>query len=222
VRAALLGASAGLAAAIAIASAASCSVDHRSGDFTCETTADCTGGRVCDGGFCVQTEPDPPDAPPPGPPDAMRRPDANQCPEPCTSCDVEDKICTVDCAAADGLCTTGSIVCPDGWACDIRCTTQNSCRSGVNCLEARSCKLTCSGESACRGVQCGPGPCDISCTGQNSCRNIACNNSCACGVTCAAQGACADTVTCTSFQCDVGLGCSTLPFGCNTCGPTMN
>jgi hypothetical protein len=214
VKAAGLGAALGLATAAAIATAASCSIDHRSDDFTCETTSDCPGTRICEQGFCVQAGPGTPDAR--RTPDA-RPPDADPCPAQCTSCDVATNMCVIDCEQAGDLCLTDVVRCPPGWRCDIRCNVQSSCRLGIGCLSAEACQVTCSGENACRTLQCGPGPCAVDCIGQDSCRNIKCNNSCACGVTCSGQGSCLDTVTCTSFACDTGLGCSTFPFGCNTC-----
>jgi len=197
---------------LAAALVTACSVDHRSGDFTCTRQADCTGNRVCMDGFCI--DPTAPDAAstgadaPPGHPDA-----AGQCPAECTSCAPDQMICTIDCST--NACNSG-VVCPAGWNCDIKCGRDNSCRAGIDCQDAASCTVSCGGQDSCRNIQCGFGACDVSCTGQGSCRGVDCHASCACDVGCIGQGSCGDAVQC-PLGCDTGLGCSSQPFTCNVC-----
>jgi len=211
--------------ALALVAAGSCSIKHSSEQFECDTNADCVdldGNRVCSDGLCV--------VPGGGPMkdaavDGMRTdtlPDASLiCPDQCTSCNIEKKECTVDCAGdPDTTTCMGQVKCPAGWSCNVKCNTASSCRAGVDCLGSTSCKIECSGFGSCRSVACGPGPCDITCSGSQSCGGtaggVACGTSCACDVKCAAGANCFN-VTCTKPQCDTGLGCSSQPTGCDTC-----
>lgn len=200
--------------------AASCSINHRSGEYECVSQADCKDGRVCTGGYCIVPggvgidAPAPGDGPrPDGPPDAPQ----NVCPAQCSSCNTTAKTCKIDCAVTN---CTGSqpIVCPQGWSCEILCTTANSCRAGINCINAKDCNITCSGTQSCRTLVCGTGPCDIECTGTSSCRGINCSNSCACDVTCGDAALC-EQVTCSDFTCRDQLngGCTSQRIGCETC-----
>jgi hypothetical protein len=196
--------------AVALAAAA-CSIDHRSGDFACENQSDCSGGRMCIDGLCI--DPNAPDAR--GPDAAVDRADARPtCPDQCTACDPEEKICVIDCSLTS---CEAQVTCPAGFTCDIRCNIQNSCRNGVSCAGAKGCAIACSGTSACRDVVCGSGPCDITCSGFQACRDVNCGNSCACDIDCSGPQSCSDGIVCTEFQCDIGLGCSSFPLGCNTC-----
>jgi hypothetical protein len=204
---------------IAIAAAGGCSIDHRSGDFECTRQQDCNGGRICDDGFCI--DPHAADAPVTDRPDGPNgRPDARQtdCPPECTSCNLDGHTCVIDCSVNATLCE-GPVACPSGYSCDIRCNTQNSCRNGVDCTAGKDCAITCSGNSSCRNLECGQGACDVACTGFQSCRAVDCGNSCACDVTCTGPQSCSDGIFCTSFDCDTGLGCSSLFPGCNVCPP---
>lgn len=203
--------------ALAIALAASCSIEHRSDAFACEKQSDCSGGRVCSEGFCVLTNVPPSDGPRPEqdgdiepPPDA---PIPSECPPQCTSCNKESRECTIDCGSTD---CTAQVVCPAGWSCDIQCNRQNSCRNGVNCLDAKSCTLDCSGDGACRNVACGPGRCNVTCSGNASCRSVSCSQSCACDVECGQNASC-ETVICSSFACETFDGCTSQTIGCDIC-----
>jgi len=187
---------------------AGCSIHHRSDEFTCTTNRDCTGGRVCDTGLCVV--PGTIDAPKGDGPSL----DGNSCPSPCTSCNVAQKTCTINCTSAN---CSNAVTCPMGYRCDILCNTDNSCRNGVNCQQSLSCSVECSGKSACQNVACGPGPCDVACTGTSSCRGVQCGSSCACDVTCTGLQSCADSIVCTSFGCKSGLGCTSVPALCHSC-----
>ncbi len=201
---------------VVVFGASSCSINHRSGDYTCTKQQDCAAGRTCQDGFCVLTMQldsgvGKIDAPKQPPPDA-----GDSCPSQCTSCDTVAKTCVVDCAVNPNTCN-GPVVCPTGYACDIRCTTTSSCRSGVNCLNATSCKLDCSGSESCRNVACGTGKCNVDCAGTGSCRGIGCAQSCACDVTCHA-GALCTSITCPSGCFNTGLpGCTSQAPMCNTC-----
>ena len=199
---------------LAVVAASSCTINHRSGEYECNVTADCASGRTCNGGLCVAIGVDA------GPKRDAAIDAADVCPSQCTSCSATGKVCTIDCAAG-AVCSNVIVTCPAGWNCAVRCNTQNSCRSGVKCQGTLSCDVQCSGNSACRGVECGAGRCNVSCTGQNSCRGgVTCGPSCACDVTCnGLAGACTDNgVMCNRIQCDTGLGCSSTLFpSCNTC-----
>jgi len=220
-----------------LAIAASCSVTHRSGEYTCDTTTDCTGGRVCSDGYCVVVGGGI-DAPGPGKdggplPDAPK-PDAPpppQCPDECTSCNLPAKECRIQCGANSTQACNGMtpVVCPAGWNCDIECNRTNDCRFGVDCTDAASCTIECRGGGACRGVNCGDGKCDVQCTGFNSCSSMVnCNNSCECDVACTGSGTqtCGgdqgQAVSCGSIACDDPSdgGCTSQPDG--ICSATCN
>jgi hypothetical protein len=194
--------------------AGSCSINHRSDDFTtCNDQSDCPGNLVCNSGLCVTA----------GGMDAGRVDggggvDAAICPSQCTSCKLATKECRVDCAVSPATCNN-PIVCPAGFKCEILCTVNNSCRNGINCMDAESCDIECKGQAACRNITCGEGPCDVNCSGLQSCRNVACGDSCACDVNCDSDLALCEGVVCGDFQCRTfSGGCSsTILDGCNTC-----
>jgi hypothetical protein len=177
---------------------ASCFVSRKSSEFECETTAECTGGRVCDRGYCIA-----------GP----------ECPSDCNAgCDLVAKTCDIVCDQP-GRC--GSVDCPDGYACKITCTANNAC-GNISCdTGARSCEVICSAANACRDIDCGTGVgCDVTCGAVDACRDIDCGDSCGCEVSCPA-GFC-DTMTCPtagSTSCvRVGTGeCTTTVTGCSSC-----
>lgn len=195
------------AAIAALTIIGSCSVSHRSSDYACTKTSDCTGGRVCDNGFCIVEG----SIDAPGPP--KDSPGSNGCPTGCTSCNVAQKQCTVDCRNTS---CSGQVTCPTGYHCDIKCDTDGSCRNGVNCTTAASCTVECTAGNACQGVQCGIGPCDVMCTGNGSCRGVSCNQSCACDVLCGTAADC-QNVQCTSLGCGSGAGCTSVPAFCHSC-----
>ena len=202
-----------IAIVIAIAAAStSCSINHRSDQYACTVNTDCSGGRICDNGFCIVpgSQIDAPKPPGDGPRDG-----STGCPAPCTTCNTAQKTCTVNCQATN--CTNNSITCPPGYKCDILCNVDNACRNGVDCRMAASCNIDCSGKQACAGVQCGSGPCDVGCTGPDSCRGVACNNSCACDVVCTGNQSCAEGIVCTSLACRSGSGCTSVPAFCHAC-----
>jgi hypothetical protein len=197
--------------------AAGCSVNHRSGDFTCERQADCATGRACIEGFCVALQADASvqdanvviDAPPP---------DANLCPTQCTSCSNDAKTCTIDCRLNGGACN-GPVKCPEGWNCNVLCSTTNACRSGITCPADRSCNITCSGRMSCAKFECGSGPCNVDCTGMESCTELSCGKACACDITCVTTAAC-NGLTCKSEDCALQRGCTSLSLPttvCNSC-----
>jgi hypothetical protein len=195
---------------VAVILGGSCSINHRSGDFTCETQADCISGRVCSDGLCVATKLDSgvkTDAPSAG------------CPAQCTSCNTTTKSCTIDCALNNGACNQ-AITCPTGWDCNIACSTGSSCRNGINCLTSKSCTIACSGALSCKAISCGTGRCNVDCTGNSSCRDVSCGLSCACDVTCHANSLCTNLTCRVSPDCISTMqfgGCTSLTPGCNTC-----
>jgi hypothetical protein len=201
-----------IAASIAIAVVStSCSINHRSDQYACKSSSECTDGRVCDNGYCIVAgsidAPRPADAPKPNN-------DANNCPAPCTTCNIAQKTCTIDCQTAN---CTNAVTCPAGYKCDIQCNTDNSCRNGVNCQMAASCNIDCTGKQSCQNVLCGAGKCDVGCIGAASCRGVACNNSCACDVVCTGSQSCAEGIQCSSFGCRSGSGCTSVPTLCHSC-----
>jgi len=207
---------------LAVATASSCSIKHPSEQFECDTQADCDAlgdGRECVDGLCVVlgggsgTKKDAGTDPRP---DAPLPPDAATCPSQCTACDLQRKECLIDCAANPAGCN-GQVVCPPGFACNIKCSTPNACRNGVSCLDATACNIECSGFGSCRNVACGPGRCRTSCSGTDSCRGIACGQSCACDVLCPDPARC-ENVVCTALTCGTfSGGCTSMRTGCNTC-----
>ena len=172
---------------------AACSVSHKSQEYSCTTNADCAThmGTVCDNGFCVV--PGTIDAPGTRP-DAPRGDAPNGCPAGCTSCNVSQKTCTIDCSQTNVVNCMNSVQCPVGYHCDIQCKGDNTCRNGVSCVGAASCSIECIGGSSCRNVECGTGPCDVTCSGTSSCRDVSCNNSCACDVLCTGSQSCSSTL----------------------------
>jgi hypothetical protein len=208
---------AGTVVVVAIAGAVlgtSCTIQHRSDKYACTGDGDCEGGRVCDNGFCIVKgsidDAKPSDA---------KQGDANMtgCPTGCTSCNVQQKTCAINCQmSATGYCEN-TVTCPPGYKCDILCNTENACRDGVNCQMAASCNVDCTGRQACENVQCGSGPCDVNCSGPASCRGVSCNNSCACDVLCSGNTSCTGTIACSSLACRSGSGCTSVPAFCHAC-----
>ncbi|HEY1547255.1 MAG TPA: hypothetical protein VGG28_05525 [Kofleriaceae bacterium] len=209
----------------------SCSIDKRSGAFSCTSSDQCDTGRVCVDGFCVVsggsgTQIDAPqsmggsDAGGVNPP-----PDGStgdMCPAQCTTCSVAGKTCEIDCTN-DTCNDNGPLQCPDGYSCTIACGALDSCND-IDCTKAKACTVSCSGHGACQEVDCGTGECDITCTGHDACGGtIDCSQSCACDVTCgsgstATNGPCQGDITCQGVLCSLdGTGCSSQPPGCNTC-----
>ena len=208
-----------------LAFVAACSINHRSGEFTCETQSDCQSDRVCQQGFCVTggtpgdggIDPDGP-LPPDGPPDFV-------CPAQCTSCVEGTKTCRVDCGAPAGaaICNQG-IKCPEGFNCIILCSRNStnqspSCQQKIDCSVGASCDIRCTGTNTCKAITCGEGPCNVDCVAQGSCQQVDCSDSCRCDVECSFTASCVQT-TCPGddFQCtDFQEGCDPERQGCDTC-----
>lgn len=200
--------------AVGIAAVLSCSINHRSDQYSCAVNGDCENGRVCENGFCVVPGAtlDAPRNDAPGPPiDA-----AASCPGQCTSCNMQQKTCTIDCKLTN---CSGKVTCPPGYNCTILCNVENACRSGVSCEQSTACAVECTGRQSCEDVVCGPGPCAVECSGVQSCRNVSCANSCACDVTCTGGQSCSEGIRCTSFACrnNTGRGCTSVPAFCHSC-----
>jgi len=190
---------------------AACSIQHRSDEYACNKPADCNNGRTCVDNFCVVPGGTTADA---AKTDGAPHIDASSCPPGCSTCNVTQKTCTIDCQSSN---CTGQVACPAGYKCDIKCDSDNACRNGVDCTAALSCNITCSSGGSCRNVQCGLGPCDVACTGTGSCRSVACNASCACDVTCTGAQSCSSGIQCSSLACQAGLGCTSVPTVCHSC-----
>jgi hypothetical protein len=197
---------------------AACSVNHRSGDFACEKQADCSTGRTCIDGYCVATQADAA-VPSDGKVDAPMI-DASLCPSPCTSCSTDSKTCNIECGALGGGCNL-PVRCPEGWNCNLLCSTPSACSNGVTCPGGgMSCKVTCSGRGSCNQFTCNTGPCDIECTGTNSCTELSCGGACACDINCVSGTSCSSKIACTSDLCRAGRGCTSTsvpPTLCNAC-----
>jgi hypothetical protein len=226
------------AVTLAVVTAGSCSVNHRSGDFACTRTSECADGRVCSDGLCVLTNPPPPDA---GGDGGIP---GGACPATCSSCDGASRTCNIDCLLDSDVCAR-PITCPQGWNCMINCAADNSCRAGIDCRQAASCQVNCFADGSCRNATCGAGDCSFECDGTDSCSGIACgtgasqvacngenschdnnggaglgvdcSNACSCNVQCNLDSACLP-VTCPA-GCDgnTGEGCTARRPGCNTC-----
>ncbi len=182
-----------------VVASASCLVDRKSEEFSCTMTTDCADGRVCTGGFCLQGT-ETPDAPP----------DVPACPEPCETCDLALKTCTVNCSAADDC---AAVTCPVGFACDISCSN-NAC-DDIDCSEAQSCVVSCTGSNACGNVTCGPGRCDVTCSGVNACDVVDCEASCVCDVDCDAGDDC-NAAMCPMPTAGPGDCTDGTPAGCDS------
>lgn len=199
-----------LAILAVLAFLAACNVNHKSEQYTCTKNLDCDPGRVCNEGFCVQT----------GTIVDAARGDASKgdagagCPAGCTTCNVQQKTCTINCMTAN---CTNTVSCPAGYKCDILCNTESSCRNGINCQQSASCSVECSGKQACANVTCGAGPCDVACSGPQSCKGVSCGSSCACDVVCTGNQSCGDEIQCSSVACRTGAGCTSEPFVCHSC-----
>ncbi|HEY1555015.1 MAG TPA: hypothetical protein VGF94_09305 [Kofleriaceae bacterium] len=176
-----------------IAAWMACTVDYKTDQLRCATTADCAAPRVCNDGFCT-----------------------TDCPDDCSDgCDgtTTPPTCTIN---ANG---NGNVACPAGWQCQINCNHPNSC-SNVDCTAGAGCTISCDGPNTCAVVDCGTASCDVTCNSGNSCGAIDCSSSCACDVHCN-SGICGNTcpmqdgMTCV----DSGGGgnCSSNASGCDTC-----
>jgi hypothetical protein len=192
-----------------------CSITHKSDSFACGPNGECASGRTCEDGFCVVTGGPLDDARKPGDDAPIKEPDANKCPDQCTTCDLDNSQCLIDCTQAN---CDGPVKCPPGFSCEIDCNEDGSCTHGVDCTDSVSCDVTCTGDGSCKGVVCGDGRCDVTCLGDQSCRTVNCEKSCACDVTCGDAADCT-AVTCTAPQCDgaFGGGCRSSNFMCDSC-----
>jgi hypothetical protein len=187
------------AAGLAALSVASCSVHRLSDSFTCDPAGDgheCGSDRFCSEGFCVQTG----------------------CPGPCTTCDVGDRTCRIDCT--DKSC--GNVQCPAGYDCTIRCTNGGTC-GAVDCAQAHSCDVDCSGPGSCGNLNCGKSACTIRCSGVLACPLIDCADACSCDVFCNNPASCPSmscpmgTLEPCTDQGSAGGLCSSDPPGCDKC-----
>jgi hypothetical protein len=123
----------GLAVGIVIGLAA-CSINHKSDSFACEINTDCESGRVCSGGFCVVAGSQI-DAPK-GDATTMRDGSTNNCPSQCSSCNVQQKTCTINCMMSN---CQSQVVCPAGYRCEIQCNTDGQRVSQRHQLPDGSC-----------------------------------------------------------------------------------
>jgi hypothetical protein len=179
---------------------ASCFVHRASDDYGCGSDGDCKDGRVCDTtGFCVIAS-------------------SASCPSPCTSCDVVDKTCRIECNSGKPC---GNVQCPPGYDCTIRCTNSGACGS-IDCAQGRSCDIACLGSASCGNLNCGPSSCSVRCSGVAACPSVDCAASCSCDVDCNQSN------ECPSMSCPIGAGpctangsagapCDSSEPGCGLC-----
>lgn len=192
-----------------------CSVNHRSDQYACTKNTDCESGRECSiDGFCIVAGTATVDAPKTMGDAPKGDGGQNNCPPGCTSCNTTQKTCTINCQQTN---CSGQITCPAGYKCDIMCNADNSCRGGINCALGASCAISCDSRQSCENVTCGTGPCSVTCSGVQSCRNVSCGQSCACDVICTGTGSCQQGISCSSFACRSGLGCTSAPALCHSC-----
>src|SRR3954466_3416062 len=111
---------------LALCVVVSCSVSHRSGDYTCTRQSDCATPRLCEQGFCVVPDGVPIDGPPGG-----KDGKHDVCPNICSSGDLIAGTCMIDGGA--GANCSSAVVCPPGFDCTIDCGTNGACRNGVDC-----------------------------------------------------------------------------------------
>jgi hypothetical protein len=188
----------------------------------CSAPTDCTGGQVCNGGWCLM--PSSPKCPPGGAElDAAtvtidsRPVDAPDfCELGCNNGSCVDGVCVIDCSVT-GSCPN-DVTCPANLPCRIVCG-DNACGHKLICGLATSCEILCSGENACADdIQCNTNRCSVTCSGTSSCkRRTRCTNACACDVTCTGAGSCAEPSECPASTCKLGNGCTSLIAGCNDC-----
>lgn len=188
------------AAGVAALSVASCSVHRLSDSFTCDPNGDgheCGSDRFCSQGFCVQTD----------------------CPDQCSSCDVGERICRIQCTAGKPC---GDVQCPAGYDCTIRCQNNGAC-GAVDCAQAHSCDVECFGPGSCGNLNCGKNACAIDCSGTLACPMIDCAASCSCDVSCTGTSSCPSMACpmgslgpCTD-QGSAGAPCNSNRAGCDVC-----
>jgi hypothetical protein len=191
------------AAGLAALSVASCSVHRVSDGYVCDPSGDgheCTGGRFCVQGYCVESG------------------TSSGCPSPCTSCD-SDHSCRIECTPGKPC---GNVQCPAGFDCRIRCNNAGACGT-VDCAQARSCDIECSGSESCGNINCGMHECTIDCSGALACPEIDCAASCSCDVSCTNPAACPDLACrmgsvgpCTQDG-STGTPCDSTRAGCDVC-----
>ena len=190
-----------VAAVLVLASLAGCTVDQRSSSYRCDDPSDCSGGRVCQQGWCVVA----------GTPDAGT---PSGCPASCESCIAGT--CVIECEDAQDC--ADRVECPPGLDCDVTCTGSMRCSLGVDCSRADDCTVVCDGLGACAGgVICGTGECDVDCSGLGSCtQGIDCSGSCACDTECSNESGCGPRV-CPGDggACERSGECNSA--GCNFC-----
>jgi hypothetical protein len=179
-----------------------CWVHRKSDELACNDSTDCQHGGTCDRGYCVGG--------------------TQGCPSPCTSCDLTDRTCQIDCGGR----SCGNMHCPPGFDCTFHCNSSGAC-GAIDCAAARGCDIECSGPGACLQINCGPAQCSVSCSGSGACPSIDCVSSCACDVSCGNTTACPSmscpTVFGTGDHCtrngSAGSRCDSNPSGCDTCSP---
>src|SRR6188508_7175 len=141
-------------ALVMVSSLLSCQFQRRSAGYDCDSPDDCSGGRVCVDGWCVEGDggQSVADADPLAP-DATVGPDSSfVCPETCSRCDGDT--CIMDCPQSDSCAT--AVVCPPGVKCRVECGGKNSCGGTIDCSAASECLIYCIGNDSCDSlITCG-------------------------------------------------------------------
>lgn len=143
---------------------------------------ECAGGETCDGnGACFSCG-------------VAASPPGTVCPAECTDCN--SGVCRIDCSSED---CSGTVTCPNDWACQVECPEAQDCNGGtIECPPTYACEVLCEGTHACDGaaINCGSGPCALTCgSGSQACVNatLSCGDD-LCSATC--TGASFPTVQC--------------------------
>jgi hypothetical protein len=119
--------------------------------------------------------------------EAITAPGDDVCPEQCDDC--QGNVCLILCTAP-GVCSGGTLECPDGWDCSVTCSGDQACfGAAIDGPEVHRLSVMCEGVRACENaiVQCGLGLCEVSCgieldvcnDTEHYCGNQACTTTCA-------------------------------------------
>jgi hypothetical protein len=188
----------------------------------CSGPSDCTGGQVCQSGWCAM--PDGADCSQAGDnvtvDGAVTTSDApngpSLCEQGCTNGTCVDGVCVLDCSVPYSC--PNDITCPAGLPCRVVCGEQ-ACGHKVLCGLSTSCEVQCNGDYSCKDeIICNTNRCDVDCIGVGSCkRRTKCSNACACDVSCIGASSCPEVSECPASTCRLGNGCTSLVSGCDSC-----
>lgn len=124
---------------------------------------------------------------------SLPAPQLGACPPQCTD-GCNGNICRIHCTETAPCSSAGSVECPEGWPCTVRCVGDQVCKNVyVLCPDGHGCDVTCTGTQACQGavIQCGAtGTCSLTCADHQACddADVYCGGG-DCAATCAPQPA---------------------------------